>query len=120
MAGPDVRKRPQERRLDAAMLRLEPLQQQLHLFALERVVAAGRAGAADHRTSDLSDEAHDLVLPDVTQRPDHDVLAVAGPEQRRHRADLSIEKLTHQKRLEEVVGVMTESDLVQPSSGAIR
>src|SRR5437773_4035481 len=100
------------------MLRLEPMEQLLHLFSLERVVAAGRAGAADDRKADLGDEADDLVLPDVAERPDHDVPAVARPQDGRHRTDLAVEELAHQESLEQVVGVVPEGNLVTAELGS--
>src|SRR6266581_7349651 len=117
MGGPDVGEGPQERRLDPGMLRLEPLEKYLHLLALERVVTAGGTGAADDREADLGDKAHDLVLPDVAQGPDHGIPAVARPQDRGHRADLAIEELAHQERLEQVVGVVAQRDLVATEIG---
>ena len=86
-------------------------EQRLDLLALQGLVAAGRAHAADQREAGRPRELRDHVLGDVGQRADDDVPAVVGAVARRHGPRLAGEELVQEQRLDEVVGVVAERDL---------
>src|SRR5258705_6829777 len=101
----------QHRLLATGMFLLEVEDQPLDPGPLEAEIAArGKAAADDPQSALLGGQAR-FGLLDVHERPDDDVLAVVGPEPRRHRLERAREEQVQQQRLDEVVEMMAERDL---------
>ena len=95
-------------------------EQRRHRVALEAVLRAAQV-ARDDREREVRRELGDVGLGALDQRADHLEAAVVGAVARRHRLQLAAVEQVQQERLERVVAVMTERELVaaEPLGGRV-
>ena len=95
------------------MLALELDEEPLRTLPLEAQIAACRATAADDRQPGFFRVRARFVFANVDERSNHDVCSIVGHELRGHRFQCAGEKQIEEQRLDEIVGVMAERDLVR-------